>query len=251
MKLRLITGILLLTGSLMLHANPQAEIDKANKAYMAGFFENSITIYEKIIASGFSSPELCYNLGNAYFKTSNLPSAILNYERALKSDPGNEDIIYNLAVANSRIVDKIEVLPELFYIRWWKSMKTMLSPDGWAGMAIISFSVLFLVLAIFLLTRTITGRKIFFVTGILILLVSIISGIIAWQTTNESLNQNAAIVFTPTLPVKSSPDDSSIDLFVIHEGLKVQIIDKIGDWNEIRIANGSKGWVKTGELKPV
>jgi len=251
MKLRLITGILLLAGSLILQANPQAEIDKANKAYMAGFFENSITIYEKIISDGLSSPELYYNLGNAYFKTNNLPSAILNYERALKYDPGNEDILFNLAVANTRIVDKIEILPELFYIQWWKTLKALLSPDGWAAVAIISFAMLFVLIAIFLLTRTISGRKLFFVSGILFLIINIISGIIAWQTTTESRQQNTAIVFTPTLPVKSSPDFSSIDLFVIHEGLKVKIIDRIGDWNEIRIANGSKGWVKTEDLKPV
>lgn len=251
MKLRLITGILLLAGSLMLQANPQTEIDKANKAYMAGFFENSISIYEKIISDGLASPELYYNLGNAYFKTNNLPNAILNYERALKNDPNNEDILFNLAVANSRIVDKIEILPELFYIRWWKALKSMLSPDAWAVAAIASFALLFVLIAAFLLTRTIYGRKILFVAGLLILFINIISDIIAWQAYVESKQQNAAIVFTPTLPVKSSPDESSIDLFVIHEGLKVRIIDKIGDWNEIRIANGSKGWVKTGELKPV
>lgn len=251
MKIRLITGLMLFMSCLMLQANPQAEIDKANKAYIAGFFENSIAIYEKVIAEGLSSPELYYNLGNAYFKTNNLPSAILNYERALKFDPGNEDIIFNLGVANSRIVDKIEVLPELFYIRWWKDLKTMFSPDAWAAMAIASFAALFIVIAIFLLTRTITGRKIFFVAGLLILIINILSDIIAWKTYTALQKQITAIVFTPTLPVKSSPDESSIDLFVIHEGLKVTIIDKLGVWNEISIANGSKGWVKTNDLKPI
>lgn len=251
MKRRLFTIILLFVISLTIQANPQAEIDKANKAYMAGFFENSIPIYEKVIADGLASPELYYNLGNAYFKTNNLPSAILNYERALKLEPGNEDFIYNLGVANSRIVDKIEVLPELFYIRWWKQLKSLFSPDSWAKFAIITFFLLFINIAIFLLTRTINGRKIFFSTGILLLFLNMVGGIIAWQTNTESKNQKAAIVFAPTLPVKSSPDESSIDLFVIHEGLKVKVIDKIGEWNEIRIANGSKGWVKTENLEPV
>lgn len=251
MKLKLFIGILLMLFCLQGMADEQVEIDKAKKAYMAGFYENAIAIYEKVIADGLVSSELYYNLGNAYFKTNNLPSAILNYERALKLNPGDEDISYNLGVANSRIVDKIEVLPELFYIRWWKDLKTWFSPDGWTLLGIGSFSLLFIFAALFLLSRSITGRKIYFLSGVIILLINIVSGIITWQTNTEAQKQNTAIVFTPTLPVKSSPDDSSIDLFVIHEGLKVTVTDNLGEWGEIRIANGSKGWVKADNLKPI
>lgn len=118
-------------------------------------------------------------------------------------------------------------------------------------MGIGSFSLLFVMAALFLLSRSVSGRKLFFTAGVVILLINITSGIIAFQTYNESRLQNTAIVFTPTLPVKSSPDESSIDLFVIHEGLKVTIIDRLGDWCEVRIMNGSKGWVKAANLKPV
>jgi tetratricopeptide (TPR) repeat protein len=251
MRTSLLTGIILLLISFNSIADQQADIEKANKAYMAGFYENAITIYEKIINDGVASPELYYNLGNAYFKTNNFPSAILNFERALKYNPGDEDIIYNLAVANSKIVDKIELLPDLFYIKWWKNLKSWLSPDGWAIAIITLFTLLIILTAVFLLSRSIITRKILFASGLVILLASILTGIIAWQTYTESRMQNTAIVFTPTLPVKSSPDESSIDLFVIHEGLKVRIMDKIGDWNEIKIANGSKGWVKAGDIKPI
>jgi len=251
MRTSLLTGIILMLISFNSMADQQADIEKANKAYMAGFYENAITIYEKIINDGEVSPGLYYNLGNAYFKTSNFPSAILNFERALKYSPGDEDIEYNLAVANNKIVDKIELLPDLFYIKWWKNLKTWLSPDGWAIALITLFSLLIILTAVFLLSRSIITRKILFVTGLIILLAGILTGLIAWQTYTESRMQNTAIVFTPTLPVKSSPDESSIDLFVIHEGLKVRIMDKIGDWNEIKIANGSKGWVKAGDIKPI
>jgi tetratricopeptide (TPR) repeat protein len=250
-KLSLLTLIMLLLSSYSGMAQQQAEIEKANKAYMAGFYENSIAIYEKILATDVASPELYYNLGNAYFKTNDLPSAILNYERALKYKPGDEDILYNLGVANSKIVDKIDVLPELFYVRWWKELKLWLSPDGWASTLIGLFTFLFVLAASFFLSRSVTTRKVIFATGLLVLIACIISGLIAWQTYNGSKQQNSAIVFTPTLPVKSSPDESSIDLFVIHEGLKVNILDKLGEWNEIRISNGSKGWVKSENLKTV
>jgi tetratricopeptide (TPR) repeat protein len=250
-KLSVTTGIIFLLFINIGMAQQQAEIDKANKAYMAGFYENAITIYENILKEQVASPELYYNLGNAYFKTNDLPSAILNYERALKYNPGGEDILFNLSVANSKIVDKIDVLPELFYIRWWKGIKLWFSPDGWSIVLVALFSVLFVLAALFLLSRSATSRKIIFAGGLFLFMAFVLSGIIAWQTWNESRQHNTAIVFAPTLAVKSSPDDSSIDLFVIHEGLKVKILDEIGDWNEIRISNGSKGWVKSETLKPV
>ena len=241
----------LLISNLMLHADGQADFEKANKAYMAGFYENSIVIYEDILARGEAAPELYYNLGNAYFKNDEISKAILNYERALKLKPGNEDFRYNLQIANNKRIDKMDALPELFYIQWWNTLKYELSANQWARLAIISFTFIFIFIALFLLSRRVFAKRMFFYTGLLILLVNIFAGIFAWQTHTERIQKNTAIVFAPALPVKSSPEDSSIDLFVIHEGLKVQIIDKIGDWNEIKIENGSKGWVKAENLERI
>ncbi|MDY0101946.1 MAG: tetratricopeptide repeat protein [Lentimicrobium sp.] len=241
----------LLISQSMLHAGVQTDFEKANKAYMAGFYENAITIYEDILNTGQASPEIYYNLGNAYFKNDELSKAVLNYERALKLEPGNEDFRYNLMVTNNKRIDKIDDLPELFYLRWWNALKFKLSVNHWAMLSMISFTLVFIVIALFLLSRTSLTKRLFFYSGIVILMINILSGILAWQTHRESINRNTAIVFAPSLPVKSSPDDGSIDLFVIHEGLKVQIIDKIGDWNEIKINNGSKGWVKAETLERI
>ncbi|PKP45293.1 MAG: hypothetical protein CVT94_18455, partial [Bacteroidetes bacterium HGW-Bacteroidetes-11] len=219
--------------------------------YMAGFYGNAITIYEEILSSGFESPDLYYNLGNAYFKNEELPKAILNYERALKLNPGNEDYRFNLRFANDKLIDKIDALPELFYIIWWNSLKNKLSANNWAMLALVSFTLVFILLVAFLLSRTLLMKRTLFYTGVLLILLHILSGVLAWQTKTEAKQKQTAIVFAPNLPVKSSPDESSIDLFVIHEGLKVQIIDKIGEWNEIKIGNGSKGWVKSETLERI
>ena len=241
----------LLISKLMLHADGQADFEKANKAYMAGFYENAIAIYEDILIGGQAAPELYYNLGNAYFKNDEISKAILNYERALKLSPGNEDFRHNLLIANNKRIDKMDTLPEIFYIRWWNTLKYERSTNQWARLSLISFTLIFIFVALFLLSRRAFFKRMIFYTGLLILLIHIFSGILAWQTYTESSQKNTAIVFAPTLPVKSSPDESSIDLFVIHEGLKVQIIDKIGDWNEIKIENGSKGWVKVETLERI
>ncbi|MBW6489617.1 MAG: tetratricopeptide repeat protein [Lentimicrobium sp.] len=241
----------LLISNMLLIAGSQDDFDKANKAYMAGFYSNAIAIYEEILVTGRTSPELYYNLGNAYFKNDQLPESILNFERAIKLDPGNEDYLYNLRIANNKLIDKIDTLPELFYITWWNSLKYRLSANHWALLALISFTLVFILITIFLLSRTVLLKRILFYGGILFILVHILAGIMAWQTYAEARNRNSAIVFAPSLPVKSSPDESSIDLFVIHEGLKVQIIDNIGDWNEIRLENGSKGWIKSEKIQRI
>ena len=242
---------LLLISKLMIYADGQADFEKANKAYMAGFYENAITIYEDILARGQAAPELYYNLGNAYFKNDEISKAILSYERALKLKPGSEDFHHNLLIANNKRIDKMDTLPDFFYVKWWNAVKYEFSANQWARLSLISFTLIFIFVALFLLSRKAFFKRMVFYTAIVILLINILSGIMAWQTHTESIQKNTAIVFAPTLPVKSSPDESSIDLFVIHEGLKVQIIDKIGDWNEIKIENGSKGWVKAETLERI
>ncbi len=232
-------------------ANPQTEILNGNKAYQRGQYEEAISIYEKVIEQGKASAELYYNLGNAYYKAENIPSAILNYERALKLDPTNEDIIYNLKVSNNQIIDKIDELPKLFYQRWWISLKQLLAPDDWALLSIILFALFFVTIAIFLLSSSAVVRRVLLPIGIMLLFCTGIVFIVAQNTYIHAKNKNEGIVFAASLSVKSSPEESGIDLFVVHEGLKVKIIDELTGWKEIRIANGSKGWVRTETIMPI
>ncbi|GAB1405720.1 tetratricopeptide repeat protein [Lentimicrobium sp.] len=243
--------IVVIGSGFVMAAPGNEDFEKANKAYMAGFYENAINLYENILKSGQESPVLYYNLGNAYFKTDQIPQAILNYERALMFDPSNEDYQYNLKVANARIVDKIEVLPELFYVRWWTSIKQWFPPDTWLRIALSSFTLVFIAMVMFLMSRQIARRKFAFSAAVVFVIITLLSATMSYQTHKSNESNSEAIVFAPTLPVKSSPDESSIDLFVVHEGLKVQLLEKIGDWYEIRIANGSKGWVKTNTVQPL
>lgn len=232
-------------------ANPQSEINNANKAYQNGLYDEAVTKYEVVIEQGYTSAELYYNLGNAYFKTNKIPSAILFYERALKLDPTNEDIIYNLKVSNNQIIDKIDELPRLFYLNWWESLKQLASPDNWAILVIILISLFFLSIAAFLLSPSVNLRRILLPIGIVLLFFSSLAFVIAHSTYKHATNKNEGIVFAASLSVKSSPEESGIDLFVVHEGLKVQIIDELTGWKEIRIANGSKGWVKSETIVPI
>jgi tetratricopeptide (TPR) repeat protein len=224
---------------------------KANDAYTRGFYLEAIDQYLKIVDLGFESAELYFNTGNACFKLGDYPSAILYYEKAKKLDPGDEDINFNLMVANTRIVDKIEPLPEIFFKSWWRSFTNLFLTDGWAGITVGAFILFFVLFAFYLLSRVTRIRKAAFYSGIIVLFMALFAFFIAFQKYRSFHFDQEAIVFTPTITVKSSPNPNSVDLFVIHEGSKVMIKDHVGEWFEIRIANGSVGWLPATAVRKI
>jgi len=238
------------TGNLKAQDN-YITLDKANNEYAKGNYQSAIDLYLQIIKTGYIAPELYYNLGNAYFKSNNFPSAILFYEKAKKLNPADEDIDFNIKVANNKIVDKIDIVPELFYIRWWKAVYNLYSANGWAILSIISLTILFLLIGLYLFSKKIAVRKLCFGFSFLFLILAALTLNSAFIQQKQLISSKEAIVFTPTVSVKSSPDANSVDLFVIHEGIKIEITDNIGDWSEIKIANGSKGWIKKDSYEKI
>ncbi|MBR4391607.1 MAG: tetratricopeptide repeat protein [Bacteroidales bacterium] len=222
--------------------------EEANAAYNDGDYEQALVKYSQVLDLGLESAPLYYNMGNAYYKMKDYPHAILYYEKALKLDPGNEDIRTNLDIANMAIVDKIERIPQHFISRWWNGLKSLFSVDGWAWVSVISFALVLLCLFMFLLARRTGWRKVGFFMGLPMLAVMVLSIVFAIGKYRDVNTQDKAIVMTPTVTVKSSPSVSSVDLFVLHEGTKVRILDTAKDWNKIRIADGSVGWIQMKDV---
>lgn len=244
--------LIMLLANLTGYASGQRDnVFKANKAYSDGAYSNAVDLYKKVVDAGYESPELFYNLGNAYFKLNDYANAILWYERAKRIDPGNEDIDFNLNVANTKISDKIEPLPEMFYKRWFNGLVRLFSVDTWAAMCIAMFIAGLICGILYLASRVLVLRKIGFWFGLGLLFFSAISLIFAWSGYSFTKATSEAIVFAPTITVKSSPDEKSTDLFVVHEGTKVRLLDNISGWYEIRIANGSVGWLPATSLEKI
>jgi tetratricopeptide (TPR) repeat protein len=224
---------------------------RANDDYSKGLYDSAIERYTRIVESGYESAGVYFNLGNAYFKSNDIPSAILFYEKALKLSPNDEDTKFNLKVANTKIMDKIQPVPELFYKAWWRSLYNLFSTDRWARITIIFFIFFFVLLSFFLLSKVLQVRKIAFWTAMVFLGLFLVTLVLSSQRYREVARNREAIVFSPTVTIKSSPSETSVDLFVIHEGLKVKIIDQVGEWYEIRIANGSVGWLPVTAVKSI
>ncbi|MCL1822220.1 MAG: tetratricopeptide repeat protein [Prolixibacteraceae bacterium] len=206
--------------------------------------DDAISTYRKILPQGGEETSMiAYNLGNAYFKSDDVVKAILNYERAKLLAPQNEDIDFNLQIANQYIVDQIETLPQPFFVGWRSRIVNKNSADGWAKISVVSFILFLFLLGSFLFARYVWFKRISFWIGLMAVIVSVSGFSFGNRQKAKSIERNTAIVTSPRVTVKGSPAENGTDLFLIHEGLKVEITGSLNNWKEIRLSDGNKGWL--------
>ena len=223
----------------------------ADSAYIRNDFTTAIQIYEMILRTG-ESADIYYNLGNSYYKIGDIAKAILNYERALILKPANKDIRSNLEIARAKTVDKVTDVPELFFITWLKSIINSMGIQSWAIIA-ISFFLLFIVsIYFFFFSTKIVARKTFFILALFFLVFCVIANISAAFQRRVRLNRMNAIIISPSVTIRSTPNDNGTSLFILHEGRKVFIKDdSMKDWKEIQLEDGNVGWVKKNDLEVI
>ncbi len=215
-----------------------------NEAYKQQEYSKALSIYDSINNMGYESAELYFNIGNCYFKTGDVAPAILNYERAKRLSPGDEDIAFNLQLANLRTTDKIEPIPEFILAKYWNVFKQALSSCGWTKIFLTFIWIIFVSIAMILYSNNVVMKRVVFLITIISVLASVLFLTTAWSQHKKEQSKNHAIIFDNNAYVKSSPDENSTDLFIIHEGLKVKVIDGLGEWSKIKLADGKVGWVK-------
>lgn len=225
--------------------------EQAEQLYAEGKYADAADAYNKILAEGMESAELYYNLGNCYYKLGENTRAILNYERSLLLDPGDAMTRYNLKMAQHAIVDKIEVLPELFLVRWYKALETYFSADQWGYISVALFIIFLVMAALFFYSPSIGVKKTGFVVSIIVFFLTVGSIFFAMKQSSRVSEREYAIITTPSVTVKGAPDNSGTSLFLIHEGLKVRVVDELGSWYNIRLADGNEGWVVKTDLEKI
>ena len=224
-------------------------LKEAEEAYTQKDYNKAIELYDKILKQDGESAFVYYNLGNAYYKENKFAPAILNYERALLLDPGDSDIRFNLQMAKQKTVDKIEPLDDFFIKKWIDAIQNRGTADSWAKLALVSFILFIGCLILFFFSRQIRWKKLGFYAGLLLLLVVIMGNVFASDQKKHLLNRDSGIVFAPTVTVKSSPNDSGTDLFILHEGTKVKIKSTLGNWSEISLEDGNVGWMPSDKIE--
>ena len=216
---------------------------QANTEYVNENYTVAISLYDSILTNGLESAELYYNLGNCHYKTQDWANAIWHYEKSLQFG-NNEKTRHNLSLAKLKIIDRIEALPQLFYKKWWASLTQVFSTKTWQIIALLCIGLIFILQLIsqFTSLKSKLITKIFSAITVLILLIT--------QTSyHNNFTKKEAIIFSETITVNSAPTSSSTNLFTLHAGSKVEIIDIIGDWINIKIANGNSGWIAQNSIK--
>jgi tetratricopeptide (TPR) repeat protein len=216
--------------------------------FTAGSYKEALQIWTDIYNTGYRSANLDYNIGNAYFKLNNIPSAILFYERAYLLKPADENINYNLQISRTMIVDRFQEIPELFFIKWYNFVSLFLSTNSWAKISITSFILFLLLLSLYIYSSRYRHKVTGFWLAVFFIVLSLTT--LAFTIRNKSLvyDSHKAIISSPMVNGKSSPDKSGNDIFVLHEGTKVTVEDKVEEWSEIRLSDGNKGWVPLNSI---
>jgi len=217
--------------------------------YKNGDFSAAADTWVELFNAGYDNYEVLYNLGNAYYKINEVPLAILFYERALLRKPGDEDIRYNLAIATGQIKDRFESIPKVFIVRWFNAISLTMTSDTWAVISVVAFILTLVLVLLFLFMLRYNLKVLSFWLGLIFLIVSASALSFSYRSRQLVYNSNEAIILAPVITGRSTPSESGTELFVIHEGLKVRTGEEIGEWTEIRLPDGNKGWITTASLE--
>ncbi len=221
-------------------------IKKGNEFYKNEQYEKALQEYNSIIEQGYESAGVYYNIGNCYYKLNKIGYAILYYEKALKLNPDDEDISYNLKIAKAHTVDKIKEVPQIFLVRWWDALLAAFTLKGWATLA--SFLFLFFIVAVgfYYLTKDISVKRFSFISGSFLIVLFLINVFVLISKYDREVNTKYGVILSNVVTVKQSPDEKSADAFILHEGLKFKVEDSLDNWTKIRLPDGKVGWIKKG-----
>lgn len=244
-----ILSIILLSWTVTAMAqSPRELMSQGNVAFQKSDFVTAAKCYGKILEAGYANADVYYNLGNAYYRQDEFGQAILNYERALSLKPNFRDAQENLDLANSKIEDEIKALPELFIVTWARNITTWFSHTGWRIVILCLLALLGTAVAIFVLSRDYLWRKGALIGGIAVTGLLLIAIACSIATGVRQNSHNKAIVTSPLVVVKSSPESNSVDKLILHEGTKVDVEETLGDWHKIHIADGNTGWLTDADI---
>ena len=223
--------------------------EKGNTAYKNGNYQEAIEFYQQIETQQLASSTLYYNLGNCFYKLNNVANTIYYYEKALLVDPLNLDAQNNLEFAKRMTIDSIEELPKSFLQRLEKNYIQKFSYNQWATIAIICSFLTAILFLLFYISSISTKKRLYFISSIICLLLLIFTTSISYQQYHWTLNNKTGIIFSPKVNIKNAPTENSNDVFTLHEGTKIIILDSVDNWKKIKLADGKIGWILADELK--
>ena len=226
---------------------PPALADSAQAAYARGDHQRALQFYDSLNGS-WSSASLLFNIGNCHFKLNDVPRAILYYERALRLAPGAEDIQANLDLARMQAVDRVNELPAFTLGGFWERIRGGRDIDQWARRSLWASLLLFILLGSWIMVHRRPWRSVLFGASGLALIATVICVALAAYRLGEATDRSQAIIMAAKVDVRSEPREGATALFVLQEGTKVMVLQEQNGWSEVRLPNGSVGWMPPSSL---
>ncbi len=217
---------------------------KGIDSYRSDNFIDAIKYFNQILDYNYKSEELFYNLGNAYYLMDNIPYSVWSYEKCLILNPLNEDALFNLKLVNLKVKDRIEIPEAPFFLKAFRLIKNLFSPSEWifTGCILLCFtSILLFIRKVFYSTKVVLLEKLIYI----ILMIIVLPGSFSIY---DSFNIEQGIIKSDKVNIHSAPNDSSVILFKIHEGLKVDIKEKDSNWMKIKLIDGKEGWIPSKKI---
>ncbi|MDN4754633.1 tetratricopeptide repeat protein [Porphyromonadaceae bacterium W3.11] len=226
------------------HAQESEFSNAASLAYGDANYVEAIDQYKQALSiASAPTAELYYNLGCAYYKNGDLADAILCFERAYRIDPADSDIHFNLELASNQIVDKMDPVRKLFISKWLDSASHWFTLMGWMLTSIFTFGFFTIGLFLFLRNKRARVQKIGLVASVVSLILFILSITLMHRLNNFINDDTEGILMSEVVTVKSSPDSSAQDIVVVHSGLKVVQQQELGGFSEVKLPDGTIGWI--------
>lgn len=229
----------------------QSIFQSANQAFLNKNYDQAIQLYESILGKDIESSELYFNLGNCFFQKKEWGKTILNYERALLLDPNDSEILQNLELANSETIDEIAVLPSFFLARWWTQIRNLTHSGIWSIFGILLFWLGIAGIVLLILGKERGQRKRGFLGGMTILGLSLVVFALGYSSYQVQQKSGSAIVMSKETSLKTLPDEISNEILPLHEGTKVEIMEKVTSWYKVRLDNGEVGWIIQSDLEEI
>ena len=251
MKMRILFMLSLLFGSFSYAQTSDELFSNANDFYKNGQYSKAIQLYLNIEKQGVESDDLFFNLGNSYYKLNKVAPSIYYYEKALKLNPIHEDASINLAFAKRMTIDIVEDLPKSFLQRFSSAVIQKLTYDTWAILGVVaSFLAAFLFL-MYYFSYSPKQKILYFNTTILMFFVMLVMVVFAFSNYDITQKSRSAIVFSLKSDIKNSPSIDGEEVFELHEGTKVYILDELSNWKKIKLADGKIGWINAADIKEI
>ncbi len=213
---------------------------QGNQHYIDGEYDRAITEYEKVIAAGYQSAELYYNLGNAYFRQGQLGQAIMNYIRARRLAPRDDDILANLQFARQYTIDKIEVTQQTILLDY---INTFFDSFSLAEITWIA-AILYVITALIVLVRFVYRRfRIPTPVFLTILGLFLVAAIFTVVKLDRDVLTRKGVVIAQQAEVRSGPGQDFSTKFTAHAGLTFNIEREESGYYWVNFENRLKGWI--------